>query len=141
MRNIFKNIIILILLCFSLTAFALDENDFTRYRSVDISTFKEYGFKMTKEFFILKNSHEVDGTLNKSSLSRLEILTRKSVNYLPDDIQNEAFYNNLLSAIAKAKKNLDSDAAFADLINKLSTYLTESKISSIKGKVSAIPSE
>jgi hypothetical protein len=141
MKKLFKNIIIFILLSFSLTAFAVQDDEFTKYRSVDIATFKEYGFKMTKEFFILKNSHEVDGTLSASSLSRLETLTRKSVNYLPDDIQNEAYYNDLLSAIARAKKNLDSDASFVDVTKKLSTYLTKIKLSSIDGKVTAIPSE
>jgi hypothetical protein len=131
MKKLFRNILILILLSFSLTAFAVNEDEFTRYRSVDIATFKEYGFKMTKEFFILKNSHEVDDTLNISSLSRLDSLVRKSINYLPDDIQNEAYYNDLLSSIARAKKNPDSDAVFVDVTKKLSTYLTKINLSSI----------
>ncbi len=142
MKNLFIKIIITLLLMFNLTAFWADTwEQYTRYRSVDVSTFKEYGFKITKEFFVLKNSYDVNNTLDISSLSRLALLIKKSANYLPDDIQNDAYYTDVLSAIERAKKNPDNDSSFIDVTKKLAQYLKKVKISAITWKVTAIPSK
>ncbi len=141
MKKILRNIILIILLLFNFTSFSAYENDYTRYRDVDISTFKEFGFKMTKEFFNLKNYYEVNWNLNINYLNNLENLARKSINYLPDDIKNESYYNELITSIQRWKKSPDSEAVFVDITKKLSNYLTKVKIWQITWKVTAIPSE
>jgi len=126
---------------FNLTTFWAWADSFSRYRSVDSWTFKEYWFQITKEFFVLKNSHEVNGSLSIPALSKLEVLVKQSFNYLPDDIKNQSYYTELLSSLQRAIKYPDNDSVYSDVTKKLANYLGKSQISSISWKVSAIPSK
>ncbi|MDD3646768.1 MAG: PKD domain-containing protein [Candidatus Gracilibacteria bacterium] len=113
--------------------------DYTSYRTVDLGTYNEYRYKLTKEFFELRNQFELNGQISSTTLTRIESIAKEGFNYLPDELTNENLLSKLLTSINQAKKSRSSEAYYADLVEKLRAYVEDVKISSLKGTLDAIP--
>lgn len=113
--------------------------DYTSYRTVDLWTFNEYRYKLTKEFFELRNQFELNWQMGSTTLTRIESIAKEGFNYLPDELINENLLSKLLTSISQAKKSRSSEAYYADLVEKLRAYVEDVRISSLKWNLDAIP--
>jgi hypothetical protein len=86
---------------------------YTTYRSVDKNTFNEFRYKITKQFFRLKEKWMVDNVLDSAILLTMKNLVNTSFKYLPsDDLTNENYKNNFIISINQALKHPNSEAAY-----------------------------
>ena len=144
MVKIVKNLLGLLLLIALSSQFfvGVSNADYNTYRDVDKNSFNEYRYLITKEFFNVKTSWDVDGILDATSLNNLRDLASRGFNYLPDNnLENENVLNNLKISISKALKYETSDAAYIWLIKSLGAFLDESSIEAISWEVVALPKE
>ena len=74
---------------------------YTTLRSIDLGTFNEYRYRMTEQFFALREYFEVENEMDTSTLSNIKFLAEKSYKYLQDNLENKNLLNNLLIDIQK----------------------------------------
>ena len=59
-------------LLLSNTVFSADEDaTYTKLTTVDLNTFNEYRYRLTEQFFELRNTFEIEGSVNKTVASRI----------------------------------------------------------------------
>jgi PKD repeat protein len=122
--------------------FAANDNDneaFTKLRTVDLWTFNEYKYKLTEEFFNLRNDYEVTWVVKTETIVKMYTIAKESYNYLPDNLINKNLYKKLEIALAKTVKYPANESMYLALIEALDKYLDKVSIKSIKGSVTATP--
>ena len=147
MRKVLRNLLLLLLVIalnnqafIGLTQAKTDPNSYTVFKTVDKDSFNEYRYLITKEFFKIKNKWDVDWILDSVSLNKLKDLSSRSYNYLPDNnLENDNLLNNLNTAISKALKYQNSDAAYIWLIKSIWNYLDKTSIWGITWEVNGLP--
>ena len=112
---------------------------YTKLRTVDLWTFNEYRYKLTEQFFTLRNDFEVTGAVKESTIVDIYKIAKESYNYLPDNLINKNLYKKLEIALAKSAKYTANESVYLALIDALDNYLEDVNIKSIKGSVTATP--
>lgn len=82
-----------------------DEPVYTTLRSIDRGTFNEYRYKMTEQFFRLREYVEVNNRLSEKILKDIAVLANESYDYLPDDLKNKNYLNELGIELQKGVKS------------------------------------
>jgi len=118
-----------------------DEPTYTQLRSVDLGTFNEYRYKITDEFFNLRNRYEIDWTIDATSATNILNLAKKGYNYLPDSLSNKNYYNYLKTSVEKGLKYPNNSSNYTSLVTSIENYLEKTNIKSIKWTVEAFPRE
>ncbi len=112
---------------------------YTKLRAVDYNTFNEYRYKITDEFFNLRNKYEVDWSIDETSASNILDLATKGYKYLPDSLTNKNHYNFLKTSVEKSIKYPNNSANYTELVTHIENYLEETRIEAIKGTIEAFP--
>ena len=145
MKKILVILCILSLLSGNLSAVFAANSDqstpYTQLRTVDLWTFNEYKYKLTEQFFTLRNDFEVSWTVKESTIISIFKIAKESYNYLPDNLANKNLYKKLEIALAKAAKYPGNESIYLALVDELDSYLEDVRIESIKGSVNATPSK
>lgn len=115
-------------------------NLYTSLREVDKWTFNEYRYRLTQQFFNLKQKFDVDWKLDFNILWNLKTITEASYKYLPSDtLKNQLYKSNLLTAIERWIKYPNDEASYAALTKALGDYIDSVEIDIIKWSVEATP--
>lgn len=114
---------------------------YARQRSIDNWTFNEYRYLLSKEYFKLRDSFEIDEKMNIDVLNEMISLAETWYNYLDNNVKNENTLNYLLTAIRKWVKNPSNRSNYVDVVDKLSDYVEDVKIEGISGTVEVNPKE
>lgn len=144
MQRIFQLFIVffLIFVSFMGTALAVTETvepEYTTFRTIDRGTFNEYRFRLTEQFFRLREHFEVQGELNVSVLRQMLETANTWYNYLPDNLLNQNSLRQLAIEVQKWINNPRNEFAYNDIIRALAAYIEEVDISQINGSIEAIP--
>jgi len=78
-----------------------EEPVYTTLRSIDLGTYNEYRYRMTEQFFNLKEYYEINRSMSVPILQRIAQFADEGYNYLPDNLKNKNYYRNLLTNIKK----------------------------------------
>ncbi len=116
-----------------------DDLIYTTLRTIDLGTFNEYRYRITEQFFILREDFEVYGTLNDQTLKNIALLADTGYKYLPDNLKNQNYLRELLLAIKKWQQNPNNGMAYTDIIRAIADYLEKVEIQSINGTIEATP--
>ncbi len=139
--------LILILLSFIMflpaSLYAEEENleVYMELRDIDRGTFNEYRYNLTKQYFLLRESFEIDRKMNIDVLNEMMNIANNWYKYLPDNLENQNYLNYLLTSIKKWIKTPTSHSNYVDIVSRLSDYVWKVKVNSITWKVSFVPSE
>ena len=120
--------------------FAANQSElYTKLRSVDVGTFNEYKYKLTEQFFTLRNDFEVFGKMNQETVLEIYRLSKESYNYLPENLINKNLFKKLEIALAKSVKYPANESMYEQLVDALDKYLDKVNIKSIKWSIEATP--
>lgn len=123
------------------TASSSAGSSYTTLRPIDTGTFNEYRYKITEQFFTLRDKWEIDGELHKKTLENIGILANTGYKYLPDNLQNKNLLKKLLTDLQRGVKFPNNDANYTEIITSISEYLDNANIEAIKWSVQANPSQ
>ena len=124
----------------SLPAYAEDDiSNYTTLREIDKDTFNEYRYKMTEQFFILRDKFEINGFLDEAVLREMASVATQSYKYLPDNLKNKNYLQALGTAITRWIKFPNNDANYTAVIQAISDYLEKVDIQSVKWSIQAVP--
>lgn len=123
----------------TVTATINDEPSYTKLRQIDLWTFNEYRYKLTEQYFALREKYNVDGTISKDIVTTMAEIATKGYRYLPDNLNNKNRYNDFITEIKKSIKYPDNDANYTSLIKSLQNYLESTDIKSVTGTIEASP--
>jgi len=133
-----KKILILLLIALSFgsiqaTVYAEDDvSNYTTLREIDKETFNEYRYRITEQFFELRDTFNVEGTIDKVAVERIANLAERSYKYLPDNLKNKNYLQALGTEMRKAVKFPDNEANYTSLVQAISNYLEKVDIQSLK---------
>lgn len=74
---------------------------YTTLRTIDLGTFNEYRYKITEQFFVLREYFEVNDELDVKTLQNIAKLADTAYKYLPDNLKNQNYLRELLIDIQK----------------------------------------
>jgi len=114
---------------------------FNQLREVDKWSFNEYWYKITKSFFKLKETFEVDFVIDSAIANELLSYIEEAYKYLPDDLNNESKYNSARIALKRWLKYPNNDTYFESIRKSLEDFIEKPAIQKITGKITATPSE
>lgn len=112
---------------------------YTTLRSIDTGTFNEYRYKITEQFFVLRDRWEIDGELNKKALENIGLTAVNGYKYLPDNLKNKNYLRKLITDLERASKYPNSDANYTEVIKSISDYIDLVDISSLAGTIEVTP--
>ncbi|NDK08191.1 PKD domain-containing protein, partial [Candidatus Gracilibacteria bacterium] len=112
--------------------------DYKELRDINYGTFNEYGYRITEQFFKLKQDFEVNGTFQKSTLSSIEKLALEGYKHLPDNLNNKKYLNDLQSALKKGEKT-NNELIYIEIARAIEKYLYNTEIKKITGNIEANP--
>lgn len=121
-----------------LQVFALEEDEFIM-RDIDRGTFNEYRFRLARKFFELKWSFEVNYTISPRIAQDILDIAKTAVNYLPESLKNENYFNDLKIAIEQGIKEPQSGARYDNILDKLSKFIWEIQISKLQWSIEVTP--
>jgi hypothetical protein len=116
-------------------------SSYTNLRDVDKGSFNEYRYKITKNFFKLKETFEVDFVINSTVANNMLLDAAEAFKYLPDDLNNDLKYNKLKIALKKAIKYPNNEVYFSGITKALKGFIEEPLIESIVGTINATPNQ
>ena len=142
-----QKILLLLTILFTLLSGALsveqthsaETSNFTTLRAVDSGTFNEYRYKITKEFFVLQSTFEIDKVIDEGAANKILNYAKTWYNYLPDNLTNENNYNRLVIALSKWIKYPTNDVNYEGIKGALQTYLLDSDIQEVTWTIEADP--
>ena len=114
------------------------QNDYKELVDINIWTFNEYWYKITELFFTLKQNFEVNWSFGTKTLNDLLKLVKAWYNYLPDNLTNKKYLNDVESALQKWLKN-SNELVYIDISRSLEKYLYSTDISKITWTIEANP--
>lgn len=141
-----RKFLLLLVFIFSFFSFssnislAEDEPAYTKLRVVDLWTFNEYRYRITWLYFELRDSFKVNWTLNVNVLNEIMQVAKTWYNYLPDNLKNQNYYNNLATSIKRGIKYPNNDSYYSDIVKSIQTYLEDTDIQAITWTIEAVPS-
>ncbi|MGE4444514.1 MAG: PKD domain-containing protein, partial [Candidatus Altimarinota bacterium] len=139
-KNIFLSILLMIISFFALgRAEASSLESYATLRDIDKGTFNEYRYYMVREYFRLKESFELKGTIAKDAADSLLSNAKVGYNYLPDSLMNTNYYNDLKIAIEKGLASPRSEVYYEDIVQKLDTYIQKVNVQKLSGSIEASP--
>jgi len=94
-------------------------SSYTHLRDVDKGSFNEYRYKITKNFFKLKETFEVDFVIDSTVAKQILVEAAEAFKYLPDDLNNNLKYNKLRIALKKAIKYPNNEVYFSGIAKAL----------------------
>jgi PKD repeat protein len=146
MKHIIQKILVS-LLAFSLmfgpvahTFSAEDSPVYTTLRSIDLWTFNEYRYRITEQFFALRESHQIDGILSIDIIENIAVLANTGYKYLPDNLVNKNYLSELMIDLQRGAKYPNNESAYTEIVKGIAGYLENVEITSISGDVEASPS-
>ncbi|MDD5770218.1 MAG: PKD domain-containing protein, partial [Candidatus Gracilibacteria bacterium] len=113
--------------------------DYTTLRDIDKGTYNEYRFYMVNEYFKLKEQFELNGEIDETIVLNLLKYAKTGYNYLPDNLMNKNYLNDLSIAVKKGYETPNSEVNYQEIISKLNTYLESVSIKKITGNIEATP--
>ncbi|MCH8518722.1 PKD domain-containing protein [Candidatus Gracilibacteria bacterium] len=113
--------------------------DYTTFRTIDRGTFNEYRFRMTEQFFALREHFQIQGNLNVSVLRQMLETANTGYNYLPDNLLNQNALRQLAIEIQKGINSPRDEFIYNDILRSLAAYIENVNISQIQGSIEAIP--
>lgn len=113
--------------------------DYSELRDINYWTFNEYGYKITEQYLKLKQEYEVTWTFSSDILASIRELAQTWYNYLPDNLDNRNYLNNLETAL-RSWKNSGNNITYLDISQWIEDYLTNSKIEKINWTIETNPS-
>ncbi len=140
-----RKIFITLLLFMCTTAYngvAYAENTepaYTQLRPVDNGTFNEYRYKITDEFFNLRNKYEIENKVNVSSAAKILDYATKGYNYLPDSLSNKNYFSHLKTSIERGIKYPNNSSNYTSIVWAIENFLDKTNIQTIKWNVEAFP--
>jgi len=96
---------------------------FNQLREVDKWSFNEFWYKITKSFFKLKETFEVDFVIDSAIANELLSYVEEAYKYLPDDLNNESKYNNARIALKRWLKYPNNDTYFESIRKSLEDFI------------------
>lgn len=118
---------------------ASEDPVYTTLRSIDLWTFNEYRYRITEQFFLLRESYQIDGTLNKGIIQEIAVLADTGYKYLPDNLVNKNYLSELMIDLQRWVKYPNNESAYTEIVKGIAEYLENVEISSIYGSVEASP--
>ncbi len=118
-----------------------DVSSYTTLTRVDLWTYNEYRYRLTEQFFNLREIFNVQWILDKDTLERLRDIAEEWYNYLPDNLQNKNYLNKLDEEIKKWINSPWNDSYYISIVKALQNYIENVQIEKIKGKIEAFPKE
>ncbi len=144
-----KHIITKILLFFALLAMlplheasaasSKDEPIYTTLRSIDLGTFNEFRYRITEQFFILRENYQVNNALDVDVIRKIAVLADEWYKYLPDNLVNKNYLAELNIDLKKGAKYPGNESAYTEIIQWVADYIEKVEISSVSGSVEASP--
>ena len=145
MKHIIQKILVSIL-AFSLIigpiahTFSAEEDPvYTTLRSIDLWTFNEYRYRITEQFFRLRENQQIDGLLDKNIIQDIAVLANDGYKYLPDNLVNKNYLSELLIDLQRGVKYPNNESAYTEIVKGIAEYLENVEITSISGDVEASP--
>ena len=117
------------------------EPDYTTFRTIDQGTFNEYRFRLTEQFFALREHYRVRSELNVSVLRQMLETANNGYNYLPDNLLNQNALRELAIEVRRGIENPRNEFIYNDILQALATYIEQVDISQIQWSIEAIPVE
>lgn len=143
-----KKVIYFLVILLTLTSFYFNfsfaaneeerQDDYKELRDINIGTFNEYWYKLTEQFFKLKQNFEVNWVFEKKTLDNIEKLAKTWYNYLPDNLNNKKYLSDLESAIKKWQKT-SNELIYIDIARAIESYLYKTEITKITWTIEANP--
>jgi len=78
-----------------------DTSSYTTLRTIDLGTYNEYRYKLTEQFFEMREYFEVNNKLERGTLQNIAVIANTGYKYLPDNLQNQNLLRELLIDIQK----------------------------------------
>ncbi len=113
--------------------------EFTQLRDIDKWTFNEYRYRMTKDYFNLRQVFKVDWVISSTYVNSLLNNAREGLKYLPNSLINDNNYNNLKTALERWLKNPESEAYYSAITKALQTYVEKPDIKEISWSINYTP--
>jgi len=104
---------------------------FTKLTQSDLHTFNEYRYRITEQFFELRNKFELKGSLDATLIKNIANLAKQGVNYLPDNLENKNIYAKLKTALDKGLLYPENESNYNAIIVALQEYLEKVTIQKI----------
>ncbi len=86
---------------FAATTSKKDDPVYTTLRTIDLGTFNEYRYKITEQFFVLREYFEVNDKMDIRTLQNIAKLADTGYKYLPNNLKNQNYLRELLIQIKK----------------------------------------
>jgi len=77
--------------------------------------------------------------MNKTTLQEIAVLANNWYKYLPDNLRNKSYLNELLIDIQRSIKSLGNKIAYVELVKGLGEYIEDVEVDSISGRIEATP--
>ena len=116
-----------------------NEPDYTTFRTIDRGTFNEYRFRLTEQFFALREHYRVRSELNVTVLRQMLETANDGYKFLPDNLLNQNALRELAIEIRRGVENPRNEFIYSDILQALARYIEQVDISQIQGSVEAIP--
>ena len=143
MKNKLISIILVILNIFSLLNIsyveAEDEELYTTLRSIDIWTFNEYRYRITEQFFILRDNFDINWNIWKNTSGRILDLAKKWYNYLPDNLNNKNLLSKLETAIKRWIRYPENESNYSAIVQATKNYIYDVNIKSVTWTIEVTP--
>ncbi|NUJ98108.1 PKD domain-containing protein [Candidatus Gracilibacteria bacterium] len=114
---------------------------YTTLREIDKGTFNEYRYRITEKYFSLKENFNIEGTIDKDIALDIQTLAEKGYKYLPDNLNNKNYYNNLVTEIKRGIKYPDNETNYTTIVKAIQAFLEKTDIKTIAGTIEALPKE
>lgn len=116
-----------------------DLKDYTTLRDIDIGTFNEYRYYMVKDYFKLKEQFELKWLIDTTIVLDLLKNAKTWYNYLPDNLMNQNYYNDLVISVKKWYEQPNSEVNYQEVVVRLNNFLEKVNIQSIKWDITVTP--
>ncbi len=114
---------------------------YTTLREIDKGTFNEYRYRITEKFFSLREKFNIEGTIDKDIALEIQTLAEKWYKYLPDNLNNKNYYNNLTTEIKKGVKYPDNETNYTTIVKAIESFLDKTDIKTISWTIEVFPKE
>lgn len=113
---------------------------YNELKSINIWTFNEYWYKITEQFFKLKQNFEVNWIIDSGIIKNIDTLAVTGYKYLPDNLNNKNYLSNLQSSLKKWIKYNNSDWVYTEIVKSIESYLYDTVIYKINWNIEVSPS-
>lgn len=112
---------------------------YTTLRSIDLGTFNEYRYRLTEQFFALREWYEINNSLDTNIILAIAVLADEGYKYLPDNLVNKNYLSALKTDLQKWAKYPGNETAYAEILQWIADYIEKVEVQSITGTIEASP--